>query len=71
MKAMNICRKYGAKFAAAGGLMGLATTAMAAVPESIKTELATAKTDSLEVGALVIGVIAAIFALMMIRRVLR
>lgn len=72
MKAMNIVRKYGAKVAiVAAAPLALSTQVLAAVPEAVTTELATAKTDALAVGAIVLGIFVAIFALMLIRRVLR
>lgn len=72
MKAMNIARKYGAKAAVIlSAPLALSTYALAAVPEAVTTELATAKTDALSVGGIVLGIIVAIFALMLIRRVLR
>ena len=72
MKLMNICRKYGAKLAVvAAAPLALAGQAWAEVPESVKTDLATAKTDALSVAAIVLGIIASIFAIGLIRRVLR
>lgn len=70
MKIMNTCRKYGAKLAFAAPLV-LASQAWAEVPESVKTDLATAKTDALSVAGIVLGIIASIFAITLIRRVLR
>ena len=72
MNLMNTCRKYGAKLAVvAAAPLALATQAWAEVPESVKTDLATAKTDALSVAAIVLGIIASIFAIQLIRRVLR
>ena len=72
MKLMNTCRKYGAKLAVvAAAPLAFATQAWAEVPESGKTDLATAKTDALSVAAIVLGIIASIFAIQLIRRVLR
>ena len=72
MKLMNTCRKYGAKLAVAAAVpLALATQAWAEVPESVKTDLETAKTDALSVAAIVLGIIASIFAIQLIRRVLR
>ena len=52
MKIMNTCRKYGAKLAFAAPLV-LASQAWAEVPESVKTDLAAAKTDALSVAGIV------------------
>ena len=72
MKIMNACRKYGEKLAVvAAAPLAFATKALAEVPESVKTDLATAKTDALSVAAIVLGIIASIFAIQLIRRVLR
>lgn len=72
MKLMNTCRKYGAKLAVvAASPLALATQAWAEVPEGVKTDLATAKIDALSVAAIVLGIIASIFAVTLIRRVLR
>lgn len=68
MKLMNSCRKYGAKLAVvAAAPLAFATQAWA----EVKTDLATAKTDALSVAAIVLGIIASIFAIQLIRRVLR
>jgi len=48
----------------------LATQAWAAVPETVKTDLAAAKTDSTEVAGIVLGVIVALFAFKLMRRAL-
>ncbi len=72
MKFMNTCRKYGAKLAVvAAAPLAFATRAWAEVPESVKTDLNTAKTDALSVAAIVLGIIASILAIQLIRRVLR
>jgi hypothetical protein len=69
---MKFCRKNGAKLAVvAAAPLALAGQAWAEVPESVKTDLATAKTDALSVAAIVLGIIASIFAITLIRRVLR
>ncbi|MFC3875598.1 major capsid protein [Neisseria musculi] len=64
MKAMNIARKYGAKTAVAVPMGVLPALAMAEVPEAITTALSTARSDALQVGGIVLGIIAVIFALM-------
>ena len=72
MNVMKFCRKNGAKLAVvAAAPLALAGQAWAEVPESVKTDLATAKTDALSVAAIVLGIIASIFAINLIRRVLR
>ncbi len=52
------------KLAAVGGMTGLATQAMAALPESIATEIGTFKTDALAAGALIIGAMVAVWGLL-------
>lgn len=72
MNVMKFCRKNGAKLAVvAAAPLALAGQAWAEVPESVKTDLATAKTDALSVATIVLGIIASIFAITLIRRVLR
>lgn len=72
MKFMNTCRKYGAKLAAvSAGTLALASSAWAEVPAEVTQSLATAKTDALTVGGIVLGIIAAIFALILMRKVMR
>lgn len=72
MKAMNIARKYGAKASVLmAAPLALATQAWAAVPQTVTDALDVAKTDAVSVGGIVLGIIVAIFALMLIRRVLR
>ena len=70
MKAVNFVKRNG-KFAILTAPLALAGQAMAAVPAEVTTELATAKTDAVLVGGIVLGVIVSIFALQLIRRVLR
>lgn len=72
MKVMNIARKYGAKASVLmAAPLALATQTWAAVPQTVTDALDTAKTDAVSVGGIVLGIIVAIFALMLIRRVLR
>lgn len=72
MKAMNIVKRYGAKAAVVlSAPLALVTTAYAAVPQEVTTELATAKTDAVSVAGIVLGIIVAIFAIGLLRRVLR
>lgn len=73
---MNSIKKYAArvnavKTAAATGLMALAVGANAAVPAEVTSALTDAKADALSVGGIVLGIIVSIFALMLIRRVLK
>lgn len=46
------------------------TSVFAAVPEAITTELGTARTDALTIGAAVLAIIVAMFALKIVRRAL-
>lgn len=72
MKLMNTCRKYGAKLAVVTAApLALVTSAYAAVPSEVTEALETAKTDTLSVGGIVLGIIVGIFALMLLRRVLK
>lgn len=64
---MNIMQKAAAGLAAFGASVG---AAVAAVPESVTNEISTARNDALTVGAAVLGVIIAIFALKLVRRAL-
>lgn len=69
---MNIMKRYGAKAAVLATLpLALVTQAYAEVPAAVKTDLATAKADSLEVGGIIIGIFVAIFALMLMKRFFR
>lgn len=76
MKIMTSIKKYATrvnavKTAAATGLMALAVGANAAVPAEVTSALTDAKADALSVGGIVLGIIVSIFALMLIRRVLK
>lgn len=71
MKAMQVTKRYGAKLAAVGGFMTLPAMAFAALPQSVKDALDSAKADGLEAGWLVVGVLAAIFVIGLIRKVMR
>lgn len=76
MKIMNIAKKYAprmnkAKLAFGGGLLAMVAAAQAEVPSEVTQSLATAKTDALLVGGMVLSIIVSIFALMLMRRVLR
>ena len=73
MKLMNTCRKYGAKLAVvAAAPLAFATQAWAErYLKALKPTLLLPKTDALSVAAIVLGIIASIFAIQLIRRVLR
>ncbi|UOP04479.1 major capsid protein [Conchiformibius kuhniae] len=76
MKIMNIAKKYAprmnkTKLAFGGGLMSMMAAVHAAVPAEVTQSLGEAKTDALSVGGIVLGIVVAIFALMLMRRVLK
>ena len=72
MKLMNTCRKYGAKLAVVTAApLALVTSAYAAVPAEVTQALTEAREDTLSVGGIVLGIIVGIFALMLLRRVLK
>ncbi len=48
-----------------------AVQANAALPESVKTALEGAKTDGMEAGWLVVGIIAALFVIAIVKRLLK
>lgn len=58
------------KLAIASPLALVAGSVFAAVPEVVTQEISTAKADALTVGAAILGVIIAIFALKLVRRAL-
>lgn len=60
----------GLKWSASGALLISANT-YAALPESVKTALEGAKTDGMEAGWLVVGIIAALFVIAIVKRLLR
>lgn len=60
----------GLKWSAGGALLISANT-YAALPESVKTALEGAKTDGMEAGWLVVGIIAALFVIAIVKRLLR
>lgn len=68
MKLVNLAKRYGAKLTAVGGVMALPALAAAAVPEEVTQSLATAKTDSVTVAGVVLGIIVALFGFRMMRR---
>ena len=57
-----------AKIALGAGFLSLAISAQAALPESIKTEVATAKADVTEAMGMVLGVAVLFFGFRMIKR---
>ncbi|WII92505.1 major capsid protein [Kingella negevensis] len=69
MKFMN--RVNAVKTVAGAGLMALAINAQAALPDNVKTALEGAKTDGMEAGWLVVGIIAALFVIAIVKRLLR
>lgn len=70
MKMMNQIKRYAtsAKVAVGTGLMATAVTANAALPESVKTAIETAKGDGLEAGWIVVGVAATLFVIKVVKR---
>lgn len=76
MKMMNVIKQYAPrvnkiKYAAGTGLMATAVAAQAALPESAKTALEGAKTDGLEAGWIVVGVVAALFVIKIVKGLIR
>lgn len=72
MKMMNKIKKYAPRMsamkAAAGtGLMTLAVSVNAAVPQDVKDSIAGAKDDGLEAGWIVVGVVAALFVIRIVK----
>lgn len=65
----NLMKKLPYSIVPALGLM--ATSAMAEVPAEVTTALGDAKTDAVAVAGLVLAIIVAIFAITIIRKVLR
>lgn len=78
MKMMNVIKRYAPKcslkkyanLGVGGGLMMTAMSTYAALPESAKTSIESAKTDGLEAGWLVVGVFAALFVIKIVKRLL-
>lgn len=68
----QVLKSFGGKLAAGVALVPLAAgSAFAAVPESVTTALAEAKTDAVSVAGLVIAIIVAIMAFVFMRRAMR
>ncbi|MBH5329379.1 hypothetical protein H9Q10_06815 [Eikenella sp. S3360] len=63
-----------AKTAALGCIVTLplwAASAYAAVPQEVKTSIEASKTDGLEAGWIVVGVVAALFVIGIVKRMIR
>lgn len=79
MKMMNAIKKYSPKgslkkwvgYGIGGGLMMSAMSVHAALPDSAKTALEGAKTDGLEAGWIVVGVVAALFVIKIVKGLIR
>ena len=72
MNVMKFCRKNGAKLAAvAAAPLALSANAYAALPETAKTAIESAKADGMEAGWLVVGVSAALFVFAIVKRVMK
>lgn len=69
---MNIMKKYGKQIAVMGAVpLAFATQVWAEVPQSIKDDIVTAKTDAVTVAGLILGVSVAIFGVMILQRFFR
>ena len=74
MKLMNVCRKYGAKLAVVSSVALMSLPAMAedsALVTAAKAELASAKDGVSSIGAVVIGVAAAMVVVGLIIKAVR
>lgn len=79
MKMMNQIKKYApkgslkeyARYGVGGSLLAASVAVHAAVPESVKTSIEGSKTDGLEVGWIVVGVVAAIFVIGIVKRLIK
>lgn len=60
-----------AKAAVATGMTTAAVSANAALPESLKTAIDGSKADGLEAGWLVVGVVAAVFVIAIVKKMIR
>lgn len=71
-KIMNIMKKYGKQIAVMGAApLAFATQVWAEVPQTVKDDIATAKTDAVTVAGLILGVSVAIFGVMILMRFFR
>jgi len=69
---LNVARKYGPKVLAGAALVPVMIgSAFAEVPTEVSTALAEAKTDSVSVAGIVIGIIVAIAAFAFMRKAIR
>jgi hypothetical protein len=69
---MNIMKKYGKQIAVMGAApLAFVTQVWADVPQSIKDDIGTAKTDAVTVAGLILGVSVAIFGVMILMRFFR
>nr|DAJ61207.1 MAG TPA: hypothetical protein [Inoviridae sp.] len=69
---MKIMSKVNAaKAAVATGLTTFAVSANAALPDIVKTSIDGSKADGLEAGWLVVGVVAAIFVIAIVKKMIR
>ena len=69
---MNIMKKYGKQIAVMGAApLAFATQVWAEVPQTIKDDIGTAKTDAVTVAGLILGVSVAIFGVMILVRFFR
>ena len=69
---MKIMSKVNAaKAAVVTGLTTFAVSANAALPDSVKTSIDGSKADGLEAGWLVVGVVAAIFVIAIVKKMIR
>lgn len=69
---MKIMSKVNAaKAAVATGLTTVAVSANASLPESLKTAIDGSKADGLEAGWLVVGVVAAVFVIAIVKKMIR
>jgi Ca2+/H+ antiporter len=67
----KLTTRFNAKKAAlASVMMSAVVAAQAAIPEAVKTEIGTAKTDVTELAGLVLGVLVVAFGYKMIKRFL-
>lgn len=72
MKMMNIKKKYGKQIAVMGAApLAFATQVWAEVPQAIKDDIATAKTDALTVAGLILGLLVSIYGVMILKRFFR
>lgn len=76
MEMMNKLKKYAPNLSnaikvGAGGVLMISASAYAALPETAKQALEGAKTDGLEAGWIVVGVVAALFVIKIVKGLIR